>query len=198
MSVQFWVNRALVARWIDTTVAAGVVALLVHVSDTDEPGDLGRQPARCGRYGPGPRGGGGWTRRLTMASCRRNIVGEGGERIHDALCKIVRTKDDLTQQNFKEVLKQAGYRWVDSGSGVMTAVVAYFRDDLQWDWQGYLQQAEQAKEWNFPDDPLLKIKTSNSRCATWRSQISITTMQHSICMSRGLSHESGWWRMAGS
>ncbi len=88
----------------------------------------------------------------------RNIVGEGGERIHDALCKIVRTKDDLTQQNFKEVLKQAGYRWVDSGSGVMTAVVAYFRDDLQWDWQGYLQQAEQAKEWNFPDDPLLKIK----------------------------------------
>ena len=37
MSVQFWVNRALVARWIHTTVAAGVVALLVHVSDTDEP-----------------------------------------------------------------------------------------------------------------------------------------------------------------
>ena len=35
MLVQFWVNPASVARWIHTTVAAGVVALFLHVSLTD-------------------------------------------------------------------------------------------------------------------------------------------------------------------
>jgi hypothetical protein len=88
----------------------------------------------------------------------RNIVGEGGERIHEALCEIVRTKNDLTKSNFEIALKQARYRWVKDGSDVIIAVVTYFRDELRWNWQLYLQEAERAKEWNFPDDPLLKIK----------------------------------------
>lgn len=89
----------------------------------------------------------------------RNIVGEGGERIHEALCENLKTKDDLTQQNYERTLKQARYRWgIGVGSGVMTAVVSYFRDELQWHWQAYLKEAERAKEWNFPADPLRKIK----------------------------------------
>jgi hypothetical protein len=89
----------------------------------------------------------------------RNIVGEGGGRIYQCLCQTVRTKDDLTQRNLEKGLKMARYRWgIDVGSGVMMATVAFFRDELRWNWQEYLQQAERAKEWNFPDDPLLKIK----------------------------------------
>ncbi len=89
----------------------------------------------------------------------RNIVGEGGKRIYQALCETVRTKDDLTQGNLEEVLKRGQYRWgIDVGSRVMKAVVTYFRDGLRWNWQAYLQEADRAKEWNFPDDPLLKIK----------------------------------------
>jgi hypothetical protein len=88
----------------------------------------------------------------------RNIVGEGGNRIHDALRDIVQTKNDLTKGNFEGALKQARYRWVKDGSNVIMEVVDYFRDKLCWNWQEYLQQAERAKEWNFPDDPLLKIK----------------------------------------
>jgi len=88
----------------------------------------------------------------------RNIVGEGGNRIHDALRDIVQTKNDLTNGNFEDALKQSRYRWVKDGSNVIMEVVDYFRDKLCWNWQEYLQQAEQAKECNFPDDPLLKIK----------------------------------------
>ena len=88
----------------------------------------------------------------------RNIVGEGGERIHEALCEIVRTKNDLIKSNFESALKLARYRWVKDGVDVIIAVVTYFRDELRWNWQRYLQEAERAKEWNFPDDPLLKIK----------------------------------------
>jgi endonuclease III len=88
----------------------------------------------------------------------RNIVGEGGNRIHDALRDIVQTKNDLIKGNFEGALKQARYRWVKDGSNVIMEVVGYFRDKLCWNWQEYLQQAERAKEWNFPDDPLLKIK----------------------------------------
>jgi len=88
----------------------------------------------------------------------RNIVGEGGNRIHDALRDIVQTKNDLTNGNFEDALKQSRYRWVKDGSNVIMEVVDYFRDKLCWNWQEYLQQAEQAKECNSPDDPLLKIK----------------------------------------
>jgi hypothetical protein len=89
----------------------------------------------------------------------RNIVGEAGERLHRSLCEIVKTKDDLTQENYERALEQADYRWGKStGSSVMTAVVAYFRDELNWNWQKYLRQAEQEKELNFFTDPLRKIK----------------------------------------
>lgn len=89
----------------------------------------------------------------------RNIVGEGGERILDALREFIQTKTDLTPQNYQRALDEAGYRWgFEVGSSVMTAVVAYFRDELKWNWQIYLEEAERQKEWNFPDDPLRNIK----------------------------------------
>jgi hypothetical protein len=89
----------------------------------------------------------------------RVIRGEGGERILGALRDIVQTKNDLTEQNYERALKQARYRWgATVGSSVMAAVVVYFRDDLHWNWQWYLQEAERAKESNFPEDALLKIK----------------------------------------
>jgi hypothetical protein len=89
----------------------------------------------------------------------RNIVGEGGERVYDALCDVVRSKNDLTRENYKKVLRKARYRWgVADGSPVMTKVVHYFRDELNWNWGDYLGRAEAGKLDNFPDDPLLSIK----------------------------------------
>jgi hypothetical protein len=34
----------------------------------------------------------------------RNIVGEAGERLHKSLCKFVKTKDDLIQENYEHTL----------------------------------------------------------------------------------------------
>jgi endonuclease III len=88
----------------------------------------------------------------------RNMIGEVGETIYNALCETVPTKDDLTQRNLKEVMKRSRYRWEAAGLSVMTDVVAFFRDKLRWNWKEYLEEAEREKELNFPDDPLLDIK----------------------------------------
>lgn len=89
----------------------------------------------------------------------RNIVGEGGERIFDALREFIRTKNDLTQQNYERALKRARYRWgIEVGASVMAAVVIYFRDKMDWNWHTYLEEAERQKQRNFPDDPLRSIK----------------------------------------
>lgn len=96
-------------------------------------------------------------RELLMSS----ISGEGGQRIAHSLSAIIKTKSDLTQANYERVLKESRYRWNEGqGSNVMSAVVAYFRDVLDWNWQAYLGNAASidATQSNFSDDPLLKIK----------------------------------------
>jgi endonuclease III len=89
----------------------------------------------------------------------RNIEGEAGKKVYDALREVVRSKDDLVAKKVAEVLQRARYRWgVKVGSAVITSAVRYFRDELNWEWSAYLDQAESGKQNNFPDDPLLKIK----------------------------------------
>ena len=51
----------------------------------------------------------------------RNIIGEGGQRVYVAFGEIIRGKDDLTEENYRRILKKARYRWgVDVGSSVMS------------------------------------------------------------------------------
>ncbi len=89
----------------------------------------------------------------------RSMPGERSQQIYAAFKRIIRTEGDLTHETYAAVLKAAGYRWgVPDGSAVMRATVAYFRDDLEWDWACYFNRAEDQKEDGFRDDRLLKIK----------------------------------------
>ena len=77
MSLTLLVNAALVARWIHTWVAAGVVALFVHVSDTDA-GEVAIVAVRF----VGPAGA---CRNRTGVSGRRPTIGcRPGGVSHDA------------------------------------------------------------------------------------------------------------------
>ena len=88
----------------------------------------------------------------------RSVRGERSQRIYDAFLRIIRTEDDLTEENYAAVMHEAGYRWgVDVGAAVVLATVDYFRDDRHWDWRGYFDQAENEKEDGFPHDPLLQV-----------------------------------------
>jgi hypothetical protein len=89
----------------------------------------------------------------------RAIRGEMGNRVHEQLDLRIQTKADLTRENYVEVLRKSKYRWgVDVGSQVMLAVVKFVEDELFWDWDRYLEDAERSREDNFKDDPMLRIK----------------------------------------
>jgi len=89
----------------------------------------------------------------------RAMTGEKGQNVFDELSSTLKNKSDLHESNYKDALKRANYRWgVDSGSQVISAIVQYFRDQLDWNWQSYLEKADKSRETNFPKDELLKIK----------------------------------------
>lgn len=88
----------------------------------------------------------------------RAIRGEMGSRVYEELLKTIKTKADLTEKNYHEVLVRAKYRWgVKVGSAVILDVVNYVQK-LKWDWKGYIEHAEREKENNYKDDPMLRIK----------------------------------------
>lgn len=89
----------------------------------------------------------------------RAIKGEMGSRVYEELLAIIKTKADLIEPNYREVLKNANYRWgVDEGSKVISDVVHHVQSVLQWNWSAYIERAEYEKETNYQSDPMLGIK----------------------------------------
>ena len=89
----------------------------------------------------------------------RAIKGEMGSRVYEKLLAVIKTKADLIETNYREVLKNANYRWgVDDGSKVISDVVRHVQSVLQWNWSGYIERAENEKETNYQSDPMLGIK----------------------------------------
>jgi endonuclease III len=89
----------------------------------------------------------------------RRMRGESSQRLYEALVRTIRTEDDLTEERYGAALRDARYGLgVEVGASVIRATVGYFRDDRNWDWRGYFDLAETAREDGFPNDRLLKIK----------------------------------------
>ena len=71
----------------------------------------------------------------------------------------IKSKADLLDANYREVLKKANYRWgVDDGSKVISDVVHHVQSVLRWKWSAYIDLAENEKEANYQRDPMLRIK----------------------------------------
>lgn len=89
----------------------------------------------------------------------RAIKGEMGSRVYDELLAKIKTKTDLVETNYREVLRNANYRWgVDDGSKVISDIVHHVETVLQWNWSAYIDRAENEKETNYQSDPILGIK----------------------------------------
>ena len=89
----------------------------------------------------------------------RAMRGERGERIRYELQRSIRTKEDLTYDNYKNLLERAQYRWgTETGAKVITATVEIFEHKYDWEWSAYFDEAEKYAESNFAQDDLLKIK----------------------------------------
>lgn len=89
----------------------------------------------------------------------RAIKGEMGSRVYEELLKTIKSKEDLIEINYREVLKKANYRWgVDDGSKVISDVVHHVQSVLKWNWSAYVERAEYEKERNYQTDPILGIK----------------------------------------
>lgn len=89
----------------------------------------------------------------------RAIKGEMGLKVYEELKTTIKGKADLKESNYRMLLKKANYRWgVNDGSRVISDVVICVNDELVWDWQSYIEQAEKQKENNYQNDPMLRIK----------------------------------------
>jgi endonuclease III len=89
----------------------------------------------------------------------RAIKGEMGSRVYEELLATIRTKEDLLEKNYREVLKKANYRWgVEVGSKVISDVVHHVQSVLHWNWRAYIDEAEKERQTNYQGDPMLRIK----------------------------------------
>jgi hypothetical protein len=89
----------------------------------------------------------------------RAMRGEAGERIYKELKSVISDKNCLKEQVYVKALKAANYRWgAESGSELISKVVGYFGDQLNWNWQHYLDEAKDNKQTNFSNDYLLTIR----------------------------------------
>jgi endonuclease III len=89
----------------------------------------------------------------------RAIKGEMGSRVYEGLLTTIKTKTDLIETNYREILKTANYRWgIDDGSRVISDVVQHVQSVLHWNWRAYIERAENEKETNYQSDPMLSIK----------------------------------------
>jgi endonuclease III len=60
-------------------------------------------------------------------------------------------------------LKESKYRWGKDGMVTIDKVVKYFRDELEWNFKTYFDQAQKNYMQNFPEDELLKIKNIGNK-----------------------------------
>ncbi len=88
----------------------------------------------------------------------RSMSGEIGAKIKVRLDKYILSKKDLTSTNFKNILKDTGYRFPRDGISVMNDVTQYLKNELDWEWKIYFEEAESNYLNNFHTDKLLKIK----------------------------------------
>jgi endonuclease III len=89
----------------------------------------------------------------------RATKGERGIRVYEELKKKIECKHDLTKKCYKEVLKNASYRWgIETGIQIISEVVNFFSNKLSWNWKQYFDDAERFKNTDFQQDDLLKIK----------------------------------------
>ena len=89
----------------------------------------------------------------------RAIKGEAGVAIYNELQKRIKSRSDLTDDNYKSALEEANYRWGSKkGVPIISGIVKYFEETLDWDWDQYLLLANNNRKTNFVDDEVLKIK----------------------------------------
>ncbi len=88
----------------------------------------------------------------------RATRGEMANRVYEELLKKINSKKDLNEKNYREILKSAGYRWPTTGPQVISDVVRFFQNELEWNWSAYFTEAEKHHQTNFQQDKLLKIK----------------------------------------
>jgi endonuclease III len=89
----------------------------------------------------------------------RAIKGESGEKVYTELRNSIKSKQDLKEKNYRQILRNAKYRWGEEvGNQVITDVVTIFAQKFKWDWKGYFDRAEKYHETDFQEDELLKIK----------------------------------------
>lgn len=89
----------------------------------------------------------------------RAMKGERGEILYVELKKSIRSKRDLNEKKYQQILQKAKYRWGSKvGKKVMSDIVKVFAQELKWDWKKYFGRAEKSYETNFQEDELLKIK----------------------------------------
>ena len=68
------------------------------------------------------------------------------------------TRADLSEQNYKQIIQNANYRWgVPTGTQVISDVVKLFGSKYKWNWKAYFNEAEKYHVTNFQQDELLKI-----------------------------------------
>ncbi len=88
----------------------------------------------------------------------RGISGEAGNRVRKELKKHVKEDVHLIPDTYRQVLKNAGYRWGQAGVQVIEDVVQIFRHDDKWNWKQYFEEADAKKETNFREDEVLRVK----------------------------------------
>ena len=89
----------------------------------------------------------------------RAMRGEKGVAIYNELQKQIKRPSDLTNDNYRFALEKANYRWgVETGANIISEIVKYFEQTLNWDWNQYLLLADKNRKTNFVNDEILKIK----------------------------------------
>ena len=89
----------------------------------------------------------------------RAMRGEMGMKTFYELEKSIKNKNDLYENNYREILKHARYRWGSNvGSLIISSVVNIFENKYKWDWKIYFKEAKRYYLTNFQDDKLLAIK----------------------------------------
>ncbi len=89
----------------------------------------------------------------------RAMKGEKGLTLLTELKKRIKTLSDLTEDNYEIAIEKANYRWgVKTGVSVVSEIVKYFEQTLNWNWNYYLLLADENRKTNFTNDELLKIK----------------------------------------
>ncbi len=87
----------------------------------------------------------------------RAMKGEVSEKIRVLLEENLKTKEDLILENYKKIVDN--YRWgIDKGAQVISDVVSFFREKLNWDFVEYFQRAKEDYENNFQKDKIKQIK----------------------------------------